>query len=246
MLILFTLVTARVGGLFLGAPLFSIKVFPQRFKVVLILALAAANLPGLPSTDLPEGAYAVVIAMGSELAIGFAIGLLARLFLLAFQMAGALISFQMGFAMARTFDSMSGASAPVVATMLVQLMTILFILMDGHHLLIRSVAGSYEAFPIGAPLATGALNSSLFSAGQVMYESGARIAGPVTGLMLLINSLMGFLNRIVPQLGIFSIGFVLMVMGGLISLTMALPEMVAFFFRYYEVFEAQLVELLSG
>ncbi|MFQ5513739.1 MAG: flagellar biosynthetic protein FliR [Myxococcota bacterium] len=246
MLILFSLVLARVGGLFMGAPVFSAQGMPQRLKAMIVLGLSAALLPVVPPATLPEGSYAVLVAMVGELAVGFAIGLLARLFLTAFQVAGAMIAFQMGFAMARTFDMNSRVQAPVIATVYLQLVTILFLLVDGHHVLIRSLAASYETFPLGGSLQAGALSQTLFTAGGAMYEAGARIAGPVTGLMLLINSLMGLLNRILPQLSIFNIGFPLTVMSGLIAITFSIPEVVHFFVAAYAVFEDQIIGIFVG
>jgi len=246
LLVLFALVASRVGGLLLGAPVFSTRGLPQRFKAMLLFVLSAAILPAIPSSTLPESGYAVAVAMVNNFAVGFAIGLLVRIFLTAFQLAGAMISFQMGFAMARSLDPTSGDQVPVIATIHLQMVTTLFLLMDGHHLLIQSVAASYEAFPIAATVQLAALNETLFSAGGLMYEAGARIAGPVTGVMLLINSLMGLLNRIVPTLSIFNIGFPITVMSGLIVVTLSIPEVVNFFFRFYGTFERQLAGLLIG
>jgi flagellar biosynthetic protein FliR len=150
----------------------------------------------------------------------------------------------MGFAMARTLDPSSGMQTTVIATLHLQLVTLLFFFLDGHHLLIRGLAASYDSFPIGASLETGVLSQSLFSASGFMYEIGARVAGPVTGVMLLINALIGFLNRIVPQLSIFNIGFPLTVMSGLVAVALSIPETVAFFLRAYESFEGQLAAVL--
>ena len=246
MLILFMLVFARVGGLFLGAPIFSAQGLPQRFRVALAITIAGALMPIARPPQLPPDGYAVVVALGGELAVGFALGLLARLLLTGFQLAGALISFQMGLAMARSFDPSSGAQVPVIATVQLQLVTLLFLVVDGHHVLIQGVAASYQMFPIGTPLAAGVLSQSLFAASAVMFEAGARIAGPVTAVMLLINTLIGFLNRIVPQLSIFNIGFPLTVMSGLVAVALSIPEVVAYFLRAYEGFEEQIAALLTG
>ncbi len=244
MLILFTLVLARVAGLFLGAPIFSGQAMPLRFRTMVVVVLAGTLLPIAQPATLPQDGYAVAVAMANELAVGFALGLLARLLLTAFQLAGGIIAFQMGFAMARTIDPSSGMQTTVMATVHLQLVTVLFFLLDGHHLLIRSLAASFDAFPIGASLDTGALSQSMFSASGFMYETGARVAGPVTGVMLLINSLIGFLNRIVPQLSIFNIGFIMTVMTGLLAVMLSIPETVAYFLRAFEAFEEQLSGLL--
>ena len=217
---------------------------PLRFRAMVVAVLAGTLLPIAQPQTLPQDGYAVAVAMTSELAIGFALGFLARLLLTAFQLAGGIIAFQMGFAMARTIDPSSGVQTTVMATVHLQLVTVLFFLVDGHHVLIRSLAASFETFPIGDALDTGALSQSLFSATGFMYETGARVAGPVTGVMLLINSLIGFLNRIVPQLSIFNIGFPLTVMTGLVAVLISIPEAVAFFLRAFETFEEQLAALV--
>jgi flagellar biosynthetic protein FliR len=244
LLILFALVLARVGGLLLGAPVFSGQALPLRFRTVVVVVLATTLLPVAHPSTLPQDGYAVAVALVGEMAIGFALGMLARLLLTAFQLAGGIIAFQMGFAMARTLEPSSGMQTTVIATLHLQLVTLLFFFLDGHHLLIRGLAASYDSFPIGASLETSVLSQSLFSASGLMFEIGARVAGPVTGVMLLINALIGFLNRIVPQLSIFNIGFPLTVMSGLVAVALSIPETVAFFLRAYESFEGQLAAVL--
>lgn len=246
MLILFALVLARISGLFLGAPVFSARTIPRRFRVMLAAVLAGTLLPIAQPATPPTDAYAVMVAFVGEIAIGLAMGLLARLLLTAFQVAGAIIAFQMGFAMARAIDPSSGIQTPVIASLHLQLVTVLFLLVDGHHLLIRGLAASFETFPIGTPLQAGLLCDMLFSASGNMYESAARIAGPVTAIMMLINALIGFLNRIVPQLSIFNIGFPLTVMSGLVAVGLSIPETVAFFLRAYEKFEGEFAALVAG
>src|SRR5688500_12159611 len=101
MLSLFTLVFCRVGGLFLVAPLFSRRGVPLRARVLLAVAISICLVPVVPAPAAAGGdAAAGAAGMAGELSIGVAIGLLARLLLTAFQLAGEIIAFQMGFSLA--------------------------------------------------------------------------------------------------------------------------------------------------
>ena len=211
-----------------------------------MLVMSGAMVPAAGVPTLPADGYAVMVSMVNELAVGYAFGLLARLLLGAFQAAGSLIAFQMGFAMARTIDPTDRTSMPIIGTIYLSLVSVLFLVVDGHHLLIRSVAASYQTFPIGVTLQTGVLAETLFNSGSTLYEMAARIAGPITGVMLLINSLIGFLNRIMPALSIFNIGFPLTVFTGLVAVGLAIPGVVAAFFRMYADFQEQLLGLATG
>jgi flagellar biosynthetic protein FliR len=245
-IILFTLVAARLAGLFIGAPLFSRRSIPSRFKVMIVFMLAAVLVPAAAVPKVPGDAVGVAGALVGELSIGMAIGFLARLLVSAFQLAGSMIAFQMGFALARSFDPETGASSPVMGSLYLNLATMLFLLMDGHHFLIQAVAASFETFPVGAPVAFGTLTGTVYSSASTMYELGVRIAGPVTGLMLLTNATVGFINRVVPQLSIFNIGFPMTVMGGLLAVMLAVPEVGSFFMRAYAGFESQVMGLIGA
>jgi len=245
-LVLFALVMTRVAGMFIGAPLFSREGVPWRFRFLLICALALALLPALRPGELPVDAAAVAGALIGELSIGLCIGLLARFFLTAFQLAGDIASFQMGFALAQSFDPESSESTPVIATIHLGLVTLLFLLLDGHHMLIRSVAVSFTTLPPGSTLESGALTESLFSAAGRMFEIGARVAAPTSGVLLLINGMVGFLNRVTPQLSIFNIGFPMTVIGGLLVVGVSLPGVANCFTEGYVALQGEIAVLVGG
>ena len=246
MLVQGALVLARVTGLFVGAPFFSRSNVPRRFRVLMALWITGALLSVVPTSATPTDAVGVAGAMVGEVAVGLAIGLLARLVLTAFQLAGAMIAFQMGFALANSFDPDSETTTPVIATIHLGLVTFLFLLLDGHHLLLRALAASFETFPLASGLQSDLLTRGLLEAASGMYETGARVAAPVAGLLLLINAMVGFINRVTPQLSIFNIGFPMTVMGGLLAVLVAVPRVASFFLHTYQDLQSQLVTLVQG
>lgn len=243
---LFWLVMARVAGLFVGAPVLSQDAIPRRWAVLLGAVLAASLTPLAAEGSLPDGPTVLVAGMASEFALGFCIGLLARLLTSAFHVAGTIAGNQAGLAMAHSFDPMVGDESSVVGTLHVIIAGTLFLILDGHHLLIRALASSFEVFPAGGPLRSDVLAASLFEVGAALWEIGLRTAAPVAGIMLLTNGVLGFLNRVNPQLSIFNIGFPLTALLGFLALMLALPGAVeAFLGAYLRLRDVWLAGLLG-
>jgi flagellar biosynthetic protein FliR len=184
--------------------------------------------------------------MAVEGLLGFSIGLIVRLVLSAFQIAGGMISFQAGFAMTAAFDPMSGTRSTVMQTLHLNLVTVLFLAIDGHHLLIRSLAASFETVPVATAAIMNDVTSTLFAQGKVLFQTGAVVAAPVTGLLLLINATVGFLNRIMPQLSIFNIGFPMTVFTGMVAVFLAIPGTTNAFLRSFAELEVLLTSLFGG
>jgi flagellar biosynthetic protein FliR len=245
-LILFSLVMARTTGLLIGAPVFSSKMLPRRFRMGLAVVLSLALLPAAYGRPLPADGYAVVGAMAVEGLLGFSMGLLVRLVLAAFQLAGGMISFQAGFAMTAAFDPMSGTRSTVLQTLHLNLVTVLFLALDGHHLLVRSLAASYETIPVATAGVMSDLTPALFDEGTTLFQTGAVVAAPVTGLLLLINAVVGFLNRIMPQLSIFNIGFPMSVFTGMVAVFLSIPGLAAAFLRSFGHLEGLLAGLFGS
>ncbi len=246
MLILFSLVLARTLGLFLGGPVFSNRAIPRRFRFGLAVMIAFALLPSVGTPVLPEDGGAVAGAMVQEGLIGFGLGLIARLFLTGFQVAGGIIAFQASFALASALDPITGARSSVISGLHLSLATVLFLLVDGHHLLLRALAASYGAFPLGGVDPLAVLTPAVFAQSATLFEHGVRLAAPVTGVLLLINGIVGFLNRIMPQLSIFNIGFPMVVFTALTAMYLSIPELASAFLRSFGTLERELAALVGS
>lgn len=244
--LLFWLVAARVSGLFVGAPVFSHDALPRRYAILLVLALAASLAPVSVPAALPDGSTALLAGMVGEFAIGWCIGLLARMLLAAFQLAGTIAGNEIGLAMASAYDPSSGAESEVVGTLHMNLAGVLFLMLDGHHLLIRGLAASFQVLPAGGPLRSDLLAATLFEAGGAVWEIGLRTAAPVAGIMLLVNAVLGFLNRANPQLSIFNIGFPLTALLGFAALLLALPGSAASFGEAFLRLQDEWLTALGG
>ena len=214
----------RILGVFSAAPLFSSRSVPIRTRIGLAFVIAVCIQPALPapptlSLNSPQAFGAVV----QQLAIGLSIGLAARIVFAAIEMAGEIVGLQMGLNFAGFFDPSTGSQASTVGRFYGNTTMLLFIVLNGHLLLIQAVAASFTAFPVGDDTWSALRQMRLFELGAVIFSYGLWIALPLIATLLFVNVVLGIISRIAPQMNVFAIGFPLTLSVGLIGIAASLP-----------------------
>ncbi|MFN8542722.1 MAG: flagellar biosynthetic protein FliR [Candidatus Binatia bacterium] len=243
----FLLVLARVAGLVLAAPLFGHLLVPLRVRIGLAVLLTVALVPVVPPpVALPTSLWGLGGAVAAESALGALMGFVAQLVFAGAQLGGQLAGIQMGFGMANLIDPQAHAQVTVVAEWQSLITLLVFVLLDGHHLLIRAMIESLRVAPAGAlVLAPTALRDAVGLAGDV-FATGVRLAAPVLIVLLLTNAAMGVLARTIPQLNVFVVGFPVNVGVGLLVTGAALPFAVRFLGARFTALEPTLGALVRG
>jgi flagellar biosynthetic protein FliR len=218
------LLLARVGGLFIFAPLLSSGMLPPKVKALLLFMLTLSIYPLVGR--LPE-APADIVALASctafEMMIGMTLGLLAALPLYAAQLGGQLIDHQVGMGLAHVYNPALDADSTVIADMILNIAIALFLTLGGLEALLVGVARSVQAVPLGAAnLAASPLDlvTSLITSG---FELALRVAAPVLGVILLETVASAVVSKTIPQINIMSIGFAIKIVAGVSTLILALP-----------------------
>ena len=145
------LVGLRIAPLFFMAPVFGSAPAPQLFRTILIVALSA-TIVAATGIALPQAPVSLgqLIAWGaSEIVLGAALAFGLAAAFAAFLLAGRLMDFQLGFSVANLIDPVTRTQAPLIGTGLNLLAVTLFFAVDGHHVLLRTLALSLEHFPPG-------------------------------------------------------------------------------------------------
>jgi flagellar biosynthetic protein FliR len=96
---------------------------------------------------------------------------------------------------------------------------------NGHLMMIATLAQSFEALPIGATALGAQSWSNIASAGTIIFASGLLLALPVVCALLITNIALAVLSRAAPQLSLFSIGFPLTLLGGFAVLILMLGNL---------------------
>ena len=158
-----------------------------------------------------------------QVVIGIAIGLAARVVMSSVEMAGELIGLQMGLNFAGFFDPATSSQSSTVGRFFGNTTMLLFVVLNGHLLMVHTVVVSFKTFPVGQDV-LGVINSmKLHELGSLVFSYGLLIALPMVGILLFINTVLGILSRVAPQMNAFAIGFPLTVSGGLLGLSFTLP-----------------------
>lgn len=222
----FLLILARVSPLMITAPIWGSPLVPGTVRVFLAMLVAALLLP-VTRGPLPPGLDTSVLvlafAVAVELLIGYLVALLATLMFAAAQFAGQLVDIQVGFGIANVIDPLTSAQVTIIGQLQYLTALFIFLLLDGHHLLLRGLADTFAAAPLGRPLANaGALALVVSRGGRLLFSVGASIAAPTVTALFLTNFAMGLVARMLPQMNIFMVGLPVNVAVGLLALAASL------------------------
>jgi len=216
----------RVLALFGAMPVLAQRSVPMRLRVALafLIALCAqSSLPPMPVVAL-DSAQALLLVV-QQLLIGITLGFAARVVFAAVEFAGEVIGLQMGLNFAGFFDPATGGQATAVSRFFGVSVSWLFIVMNGHLLLISAVVQSFQAFPVGPkPFAVlQAVQPQVW--GAEVFRLGLWIALPLIAMLLFVNLVLGIIARVAQQMNIFAIGFPITVSVGLLGVLLTLPTM---------------------
>ncbi|MCC6493337.1 MAG: flagellar biosynthetic protein FliR [Pirellulales bacterium] len=205
----FVLVLARVGGLIATAPIFGTRAAPVQARALLAVAMSLLITP-LHASQAPAGLENMLIFgkhVLSESLVGLLLGLGVMILLSGIQLTGQIISQLGGTAVAEGFDPLADENVPVYSQFFYFLTLAMFVLIDGHRLLVEALLDTYAWLPPGKAV-LGRSFVDVFSAllGQ-SFLLGIRAAAPAMAALLLATLVLGLIGRTVPQINILVVGF---------------------------------------
>jgi flagellar biosynthetic protein FliR len=222
----FILVLMRIGGMFFLMPVFSGAAIPPQAKVVMAMAAAMLLTPIVAvSRDLmPQSAVGFLLYGVTELFAGMTLALMLRLVFAGLQTAAQMAGFQMGLSMANIMDPNAGAQSLVVAELVYMASLTLLLAVNGHHLILSAVVGSFDSLPIGTLKLSEPLFNLIMGISREMFVLSVKLMAPVMAILLFSQAALGILARVVPQMNLLMLSFSLNIGLGLffLGLTMQL------------------------
>jgi flagellar biosynthetic protein FliR len=220
----FFLVLARLGPLFVLAPLFSSKLVPARVRGIVAVGLAIGIAPVVSKgATLPLGAYDLTWLVLKEMLVGagfaFAIGALFA----ALSAAGTLLDTSIGFSYGSLVDPITGNQSTVLAQLYSLVGTMVFIVIGGDGWVVRGIAKTYDLVGLDQAPDLGRLVSAMDATFGAIMVSALEVAGPVMLALILTDAAFGVVSRVVPQLNVFAVGFPAKVVVGLLLVGATLP-----------------------
>jgi len=196
---------------------------PTRVRLFFALSVTFFALPVLPPPpDIELFSFTSFFVVLQQILIGVAMGTISIFVVQTFVIAGQIIAMQTSLGFASMADPLNGEVSPVVGQFYVLLVTLLFLSVDGHLLMIKMILSSFETLPISQQ---GLLALDYYAiAGWISTMFHAALAFSIASMvaMLLVNLAFGIMTKAAPQLNIFSLGFSISMVFGLFVLWITL------------------------
>jgi flagellar biosynthesis protein FliR len=220
----FVLVLARIGPLFVLAPLFSSKMVPRRVRGIVAVALAVGISPVVSKgVTLPLGAFELTGLVLKEILIGAAFAFSIGALFAALSAAGSLLDTMIGFSYGGLVDPVTGNQSSVLATAYALVGTLVFIAIGGDAWVVQGLARTYDVVGLAQAPDVGHLVGSVTEVFGSILVSALEVAGPVLLALILTDAAFGVVSRVVPQLNVFAVGFPAKVVVGLLLVGATLP-----------------------
>lgn len=218
----------RVMAMFMVAPIFSGRLVPARIRIVLGVAVTIVLVPTLPRVvGVDPLSIMGVLVIAQQLLIGAAMGFAVQLVFSALLVAGQFVAMTMGLGFASMVDPQNGVQVPMLSQYYVTIATLLFLVMNGHLALIAMLANSFHVMPVGVQGITRIDLWHLVDWAEQMFGGAVLIGLPAVSALLMVNIAFGVITRAAPQMNIFSVGFPITLMLGLVIILLTLPDLVS-------------------
>ncbi|MFW0758817.1 flagellar biosynthetic protein FliR [Pseudomonas sp. H11T01] len=212
----FMLPMFRITAVLMTMPIFGTTLVPRRIRLYFALAITVAVVPALPPMPQVHALdLSALMLIAEQIIIGALLGFSLQLFFQAFVVAGQIISIQMGMGFASMVDPTNGVSAAVIGQFLTMLVSLLFLAMNGHLVVLEVLIESFTTLPVGSATL---VNHFWELAGKLGWVFGAAmlLVLPAITALLVVNIAFGIMTRAAPQLNIFSVGFPLILVLGMV------------------------------
>ena len=212
----------RLTGMMLFAPFFGSVAIPPRVKAMLVIALTALLYPAV-SAHIPAVTISQwpMIVFG-ELMVGIALGIATNIVFDGVQMAGSILSVQMGYSLVNILDPQTRVESTVVAQFHQTIAMLIFLRLEVHLWILRALAHSFDYLPPSSGHFAAGFAVAVMQAGASVFAIGIQIAAPVLSATLLSDIALGLLGKASPQLPLMLLGPAIKSILGLVILTSAL------------------------
>ena len=242
----FLLIFLRVGAILLTVPIFSSSTIPLLFKVGLSFTIGLILYPILNLDEFPTQFEIISFGAGviSEIILGVIIGTSVRMVIAGVQLAGQLVGFQMGLALANIVDPTTSEQLPLLGELNNIIALLIFLAINAHHWFLRAIVDSFQIVPPFSFQFSGSLMDQLVVLGGNMFIIAIKVGAPVIAALFLTTVAFGVAARAVPQMNIFFVAMPLKILVGLLFFGFSLPYMSSYMKLVFAGLESSILHLL--
>jgi flagellar biosynthetic protein FliR len=210
------MVFLRASSMLAVFPIFSARNFPTQLRLAL-----GALLAGMVAATMPANAvqasdfWGLAGQMAVEVGLGLVIGFAARMVFFMLEIAGSIISTEIGLSMSPGLNPLDDMTMPAAGTMLYYLAAMLWLSLDMHHWMLIAFQKTYTYLPIGTAHLSQALVSDMIARTGGIFVVALQMAAPMLAVSFIISLIFAVLGRAVPQMNVFAESFAVRPLVGL-------------------------------
>ena len=230
----------RIASFLMVVPVIGTQLVPARVRIglsVLIAIVVAPLIPAVPVVDAVS-VESFIISI-QQVFIGTLLGFMFVMLMQLFVVAGQMIAMQMGLGFASMVDPANGVNVPVLSQFFLIGVTLTFLAINGHLVMIEAIIESFRAWPVSNQI-VGSQSVSLDTLWEMLmrinwlFASALLIALPVVTSVLIVNISFGIMTRAAPQLNVFALGFPIGMLFGIFILTISIKSIGDYLIRFSE------------
>jgi len=219
----FLLILFRCSGFIMLTPVFGRREFPAQAKIGLAGFLALIIYPLIQDTAADLNMWDLATLVVKETFVGLSIGYITLMMFSSLYVAGQIIDMQMGFGIVNVMDPQSNTQVPLMGNFYYILTILIFLTVNGHHVLISALIKSFEIVPISRAVFEGRLLEIIVSSFKEMFLIGFKVSLPVISMIFLTDFAMGIIARTVPQMNVFIVGLPIKILVGIAGMIIVFP-----------------------
>src|SRR2546423_981183 len=222
---LFGVILIRVAGIVVAIPAFSSRSVPLHVRIGLLIGLTVILFPIVSDQIRPLNFSfpQVVPLLFTEFMVGMVLGFAISFVMNAFIIAGELIGIQMGINLISALDPVAGGQVPILGQFMGLLGMLIFLAIDGHHMMFEALVASFQLVPPMHVHFSGFLVESVLKLGLGMFALALKVGAPVMTAVFIVTLGMGILGRTIPQLNVMLNNVPITIGVGLLVLGLSLP-----------------------
>jgi flagellar biosynthetic protein FliR len=240
----FILVFVRIISMIWLLPLFQSRSISAGYKAGLSLIIAFLLFESVSSPDLQGDGYLILLAVGAEVLIGLSVGFFVRVLFSMVSAAGEVVSMQSGLSFARSMDPTMMANVTVLEHFQGLLAMMIFLGIDGHHIVLKGISASLKQVPPGSIAIKPALFQYMVGSVGGLFSASLRICAPVVVTLFLVDIALGIVARLIPQVNVFVEGASIKMLVTLAMLAISLNLMVPVIGGLFRGMDSEILQIL--
>ena len=211
------------GHFFLGIPLFAGKLIPVRMRMGFGLILSLLINPLVPADlSLAEHFVGAILLAMNEVCIGLMLAMMVRMVFFAVELAGFLISYEIGLMASNSVNPLLGSTDATLTSLFYYFSLLIFFVAGVHLDVMRGFVLSFEILPIGEFLLRANPMVEYVREVANVFVLGVLMAAPFIALNFIVNISFAVLGKAVPKMNVFITSFSIRIICGLVLLVSSL------------------------